>query len=98
MSTLNIQTIEPLGMAPYYTGLQVSGMATADEKVTVHYEIAANGVCTSNLYAQAADSGQWSVKFNGEFSAGTEVTVIAQLDDGATVSKNQTLPLPSETD
>ena len=92
MSTITISSVAGVGSAPFYTGLNVSGTATAEEQVSVHYEIPANGVMSSDLHATADDNGAWSVKFDGEFGAGTDVTVVARLSDGAQATHELTLP------
>ena len=92
MSTITISKAQGIGNAPYYTGLDVSGTATAGERVHVHYEIPASGVMSADLNTTAGDNGEWKVKFESEFNAGTDIVVVARLNDGAKAEKDLTLP------
>lgn len=92
MSAISVTTVSGLGSAPIYTGLSANGSATAKATVRVYYEVPANGVKSADITTTADDSGAWSVKFNGEFSAGTEVTVVARLSDNTQAEKTETLP------
>jgi len=92
MSTITISAAEGIGSAPFYTGLNVTGTAAANETVRVHYEIPTNGVMSADLHATARVDGTWSVKFDGEFGECTDITVIAHLDDHAQATFEMTLP------
>lgn len=92
MASISVTSITGIGQPDIFTGLKAEGTATAGETVKVYYEIPNAGVMSSDLPATVQDSGSWSVEFNGEFSGGTTVTVIATMSSG---KASQTVTLPT---
>ncbi|MEG3617128.1 hypothetical protein V5T82_01550 [Magnetovibrio sp. PR-2] len=93
MASITVTSVTGLGQPDIYTGLEAQGTGTADKTLTVHYKTQ-SGAMSADKSPKVNSDGSWSVKFNGEFSAGTEVKVIAKLGD-TEASKTVTLPKAS---
>ena len=91
MASISVSSITGMGQPDIYTGLKAEGTATAGATIQVYYEIPSNGVMSSNMDTTVKSDGSWAVEFNGEFSAGTTVTVIATFSGGK-ASQTETLP------